>query len=327
MASAIDITQCTELLRITRNGVIESRHYGALVVLGADGQVLEALGDQQALVFPRSALKPFQAIGSLRAGAQLSSAQLALACASHLGTSKHQELAQSILQSVKLSEADLQCPVAWPGDAETRATMIAQGQRQNRLAFNCSGKHSAFLAAAVASGTPTANYLDPEHPVQSSALEAIEELCGPLSFVGVDGCGAPAPQLSLQALATGFHALSSNEDPHVQAVARAMREHPWAVRGAGSPNTVITESTGIIAKLGAEGVLGMSTPQGVSVVVKMLDGAPRGMDLLALGFLAKHGALSAQKLVELTSLLAPTSTTAGSRAAQIQYVGQDFPAI
>lgn len=297
------------------------------MVLDASGEVIEALGDPRALIFPRSALKPFQAIGSLRAGAVLNSAQLALACASHLGTTRHQRLALDILTSVKLGEEHLQCPASWPGDSATRTQMSAGGQTQNRLAFNCSGKHAAFLAAAVSSGSSLADYLSAQHPVQRSALEAIEEFCGPVSFVGVDGCGAPAPQMSLRALAEGFRNLSTSSNQHVRAVAHAMREHPWAVRGAGSPNTIVNESTGIIAKLGAEGVLGMSTKQGVSVVVKMLDGSPRAMDPLALGLLAKHGALAQQKLEELTSKLSPSGLTAGSRAAKMEYAGQDFMAV
>lgn len=294
------------------------------MVLDASGEILETLGDPQALIFPRSALKPFQAIGSLRAGAVLNSAQLALACASHLGTARHQQLAHSMLTSVNLGEDHLQCPASWPGDSATRTEMIIGGQSQSKLAFNCSGKHAAFLAAAVSHGEPIATYLNPEHPVQQCVLGAIEEFCGPVTFVGVDGCGAPAPQMSLHSLAKGFGNLSTSSDQHVRAVAHAMREHPWAVRGAGSPNTIVNESTGIIAKLGAEGVLGMSTDQGVSVVVKMLDGSPRGMDLLALGLLAKHGALAPQKLKELSSRLSPAGATEGSRAAQIHYVSHDF---
>lgn len=294
------------------------------MVLDTAGEVLEALGDPQALIFPRSALKPFQAIGSLRAGAVLNSAQLALACASHLGTARHQQLAHSVLASVNLGEEQLQCPESWPGDSVSRTEMIIEGQRPNKLAFNCSGKHAAFLAAAVSRGEQVETYLNPEHPVQQCALAAIEEFCGPITFVGVDGCGAPAPQMSLYSLAKGFNNLSTSGDQHVRAVANAMREHPWAVRGPGSPNTIVNESTGIIAKLGAEGVLGMSTSQGVSVVVKMLDGSSRGMDLLALGLLAKHGALTPQKLKELSSRLAPAGTSGGSRAAQIHYVGQEF---
>ncbi|GAB2869834.1 hypothetical protein GCM10027074_41840 [Streptomyces deserti] len=52
------------------------------MVLDADGAVELALGDVTAPVFPRSANKPMQAAGVLRAGRDLSGERLALAGAS-----------------------------------------------------------------------------------------------------------------------------------------------------------------------------------------------------------------------------------------------------
>lgn len=324
MHPAIDITDCAELVRITRNSNIESRHFGIAVVLGPGGEELTALGNPDALIFPRSALKPFQAIGSLRAGAQLSSEATALACASHLGTKEHQELAASMLADLRLSPEDLQCPLSWPGDAKTRQQMISNDEPKNRLAFNCSGKHAAFLTAALALGQDPATYLDPTGAVQASARNAMEEFCGPITFIGTDGCGAPAPQMSLRSLATGFNNLVTSSDPQAQQVVSAVRRHPWAIRGRGSANTLVAERTGIIAKLGAEGVLGMAAPSGHSVAVKMLDGSQRGTDLLALGLLEAVGALDAQDHQWLKEQLVPTPATAGAKAAGLELAGIDF---
>ncbi|WP_313810887.1 asparaginase [Glutamicibacter sp.] len=324
MHSALEITDCAELVRVTRNSIIESRHLGIAVVLGPDGEQLAAFGNPQALVFPRSALKPFQAIGSLRAGAELSSEATALACASHLGTREHQALAESILTQVGLTVADLQCPLSWPGDAKTRQQMLSGDEPKNRLAFNCSGKHAAFLNAAVALGQSPETYLDPAGPVQVSARAAMEEFCGPIGFLGTDGCGAPAPQMSLHSLATGFHRLATSDDEHAQQVVSAIRQHPWAIRGKGSANTLVAERTGIIAKLGAEGVLGMAAPSGHSVALKMLDGSQRGTDLLALSLLAAFGALDPEDHRWLVGQLVPEPATAGARAAGLELVGVDF---
>ena len=281
-------------------------------------------GDPEALVFPRSALKPFQAIGSLWAGAELDSEAIALACASHLGTTRHQLLAARILDSAGLHEESLQCPSSWPGDGATRTRMLVNQQQANRLAFNCSGKHAAFLNAAVHAGEPTGSYLSPDHPVQRAALAAIEEFCGPISFVGVDGCGAPAPQMSLLSLAQGFRRLVLSGDPQAEQVVRSIRENPWAIRGEGSANTLVVERTGIIAKLGAEGVLAMGTPSGYSVALKMLDGSSRGTDLLALDLLASAGALGEDEHRGLRAALEPAASTPGARAAGIELAGRDF---
>ncbi len=324
MPHPIDISDCTELIRITRNNVIESRHFGIALVIDPAGELILSLGNPQALVFPRSALKPFQAIGSLRAGATLSDEGTALACASHLGSLRHQGLALQILESAGLSEADLRCPTAWPGDSATREAMNREGRGRNRLAFNCSGKHAAFLNAAQSSGLPTSTYLSPEHPVQLSASKAMEEFCGPLSFIGVDGCGAPAPQMSLISLAQGFRRLALSTDPHARQVVRAIREHPWAIRGEGSANTLTIERTGILAKLGAEGVLAMASPDGYSAAVKMLDGSSRGTDVLALNLLASVGALNSEDHRWLEARLSPPASTPGAQAAGLELAGSDF---
>ena len=63
----------------------------------------------RSLVFTRSSLKPFQAIGSLRAGAPLRGPQLAIAVASHAGTPAHVELVQDVLAASGLDDSALRC--------------------------------------------------------------------------------------------------------------------------------------------------------------------------------------------------------------------------
>ena len=70
-----------------------------------------------------------------------------------------------------------------------------------------------------------------------------------------------------------------------------MLDYPWAVQGRGEANTIVMDELDIIAKIGAEGVLVMATPQGVSVAVKMLDGNLRATSLVGLTLLAAAGAV------------------------------------
>ena len=69
--SPLTVEGCVELAALDRNGLIESRHIGAFVVIDRDGSVIESGGDIDATIFPRSTIKPFQAIATLRAGAEL----------------------------------------------------------------------------------------------------------------------------------------------------------------------------------------------------------------------------------------------------------------
>lgn len=55
---------------------MESRHAGAAVVLSPDGEVIAQHGNAEALILPRSSLKPLQAIASVTAGASLEGEQL-----------------------------------------------------------------------------------------------------------------------------------------------------------------------------------------------------------------------------------------------------------
>jgi len=320
----MDISDCAQLVKVSRNGVTESRHYGAAVVLGPGGTTLMALGNPEALIFPRSAVKPFQAIASLRCGAELDDEQLALACASHIGTFAHQDVARRMLASAGLNESDLQCPHSWPVDSATRTQMTLEHLPKSTVAFNCSGKHAGFLLAAKASGSGTAGYLDPDHPVQRMAHSVLEEFCGPMPFTGIDGCGAPAVQMSLKSLAHGFQQLVVSEQKEAQRVVAAMRNHPWAVRGKGHPNSEVIEQTGAIAKLGAEGVLAMAAPNSLTVAIKMLDGSSRGTDLLALSLLHKFSAIEEAAYRDLRQQLQPVGGTAGAQAAGLQLAGADF---
>lgn len=295
-------SQTADLIVVERNGFIESRHRGAAVVVNAEGEILTSLGDAQGLIYPRSTLKPFQALASMQSGVPLRGAEVALASASHIGSQEHIEVVASMLAKAGLSEADLRCPTAWPAHEETYHAMIRKGEPKSRLAFNCSGKHAAFLWACTENGWDTESYLSPEHPLQKRVVEVVEEYSGEkISHLGIDGCGAPVPVISLAGLARAVSKLAlcpSNKNSNARAttIATAMLDYPWAVQGHGLSNTVVMEDLGVIAKLGAEGVLVLGAPNGTAVAIKQLDGSGRGSDILGLTLLAHAGAISTEQL-------------------------------
>src|SRR5699024_11877384 len=84
---------------------------------------------------------------------------------------------------------------------EARASGDADTDPRSALHFNCSGKHTAFLAAARAIGAETSTYLSADHPVQIRVAEVVEAFASETpAAVGVDGCGAPVLALSLTGL-------------------------------------------------------------------------------------------------------------------------------
>lgn len=305
MLETLAVTDSVELAVADRGGFVESRHAGAAIVLSPEGDVVRALGDTEALILPRSSLKPFQAVASVTAGAPLEGERLALATASHSGTERHVEVVRGMLADAGLTEDHLGCPAAWPGDQEARDDLIRDHGAKSRIRMNCSGKHAAMLAACVATGWDTEGYLHPDHPLQAHIRETVERLCGGTKVAAtvIDGCGAPVHALPLSALARGMQRIgtSSERSPFglhrvAGALVRTVREHPWAIAGPGLTDTFAIERFGVFAKIGAEGVQVMVAPDGTTVALKVLDGGARATCAIALTLLAQAAALPATEV-------------------------------
>ena len=321
--------EAVELAVVRRSGFTEPRHLGAAVLLDPEGQVQRSLGPADRPVFPRSTLKPFQAIASMKAGAGLFGAEVALAAGSHTGSFEHMRTAAGMLSQAELGPEALQCPPAWPQDEQAHAYLLTHEKGKQALAMNCSGKHAAFLWACTASGWDPQTYLDPEHPLQRSVLETVAELTGePVGVVGVDGCGAPVPAVSLTGMARGYAALGRairniRADARAATLATAMVDYPEMVHGHGEANTVVMQRLGVIAKSGAEGVLCIGTPAGAAVAVKVLDGSSRAATLVGLRLLEQGGHLESAAVEEtLGQVLRPI--TGGGRPVGEIALGAGF---
>lgn len=274
---------------------VESRHRGQLVVVGPDGVEL-ALGDVEHPVFVRSTAKPFQAQACLEllaehgpvAPEELTHAEIAVAWASHRGEQRHLEVVRRLLARsgtapeglttpASLAEADKVWPPASPGEAPSR------------LRYNCSGKHALFALAGRGLGLRGQALLDPEGPLQARVLATIEEACGPVQGIGVDGCGAPAVVLPLRGLAAGYRQLLA--DDRWGRVRDAGFAHPGLVGGDGRVESALL-GAGVVAKVGAEGVYGAawSDADGVhGIAVKAEDGNERGAAVALVAVLVARG--------------------------------------
>ncbi|PKV86508.1 asparaginase [Streptomyces sp. TLI_146] len=268
------------LAEVVRSGFVEGHHRGSLVVLAADGSVELALGDPAAPVFPRSSNKPMQAAAVLRAGLDLSGERLALAAASHSGEGFHLDLVRKMLAEHGLTLDDLQTPPDLPLDPAEAETYLAAGHVRDRVTMNCSGKHTAMLAACRLNGWDEATYLDPAHPLQRLVHEGVEAAAGePVTTVGTDGCGAPLMAISLTGLARAFRTfvLAELGTPE-RRVADAMRAHPEYVAGTRRPDTwLMREVPGTLSKMGAEAVQAVALADGRALAFKVDDGAARAL--------------------------------------------------
>ncbi|WP_232847809.1 asparaginase [Occultella kanbiaonis] len=276
---------------VIRGTLVESVHTGHLVALGADGAAVRTLGEPEQEIYPRSAIKPVQALAMLRAGLEVSNEQLALVCASHYGEPRHLDVAATILAGAGLSEADLRTPPSLPWHEPSAAAWIAAGRPPSALAHNCSGKHAGMLATCRAAGWPTEGYLDPAHPLQQSIAATITELTGvEPAHLAVDGCGAPQFSTTVVGLARAFARIAAAETGPEARVRAAMTAHPWLVGGTGRDVTeAMTSEPGLVAKDGADGVYAAAMPDGRALAFKVSDGGGRARPVILAAALHELG--------------------------------------
>src|SRR5215212_1476959 len=94
------------LVEVTRGERIESRHRGAVAICDADGAMVLQVGEIEAPVFPRSAIKAMQALPLVESGGAdafgFRTRELALAQASHGGQPEHVEGVAAMLAAIGL---------------------------------------------------------------------------------------------------------------------------------------------------------------------------------------------------------------------------------
>lgn len=336
MATLDEVTPADPIwIEVTRGDRVESRHRVSAVVVDTEGRVVYRAGDPAAAVFPRSAIKPIQALALIESGAAeaqgCSDREIALACASHAGEAVHVDTAAGWLERIGCSERDLECGAHLPTNWDATVDLVRKGQEPNQLHNNCSGKHSGFLTLARHQNWPTQGYIDVAHPVQQRVLGVIESMCGlDLSAApwGIDGCGIPtfAVPLANLALAMARFGVPDDQPERRQAacarVRRAMGAHPELTSGSGTfPTRVIRATSGrAIVKGGAEGVFAAAFPElGLGAALKAEDGTPRASTAAMAFLLTRLDVLSDRESAALADLLeTPITNRAGRVVGQIR---------
>ena len=309
-------------VEVTRNDTVESQHFGAAVVCDYQGKVIESWGDVDQLIFPRSALKPMQAIHLIESGASdkyaLNDAELSLACSSHQGEHMHQTLVESWLSRLGLTEAHLACGAVLPEDTERAHQLLAAGQQGCRIHHNCSGKHTGFLTTAQHLNISFDDYHLLDHPLQQLSLEILSDVAGvDLNQypIGIDGCGLPAPTMPLLKLAHAtarFAKPADLSDDRAQAIDRlhtAITNEPLYIAGHGTVVSELNDITkgAVLAKTGAEGIVTAAIPaQGLGIALKIADGSERGRAVALLAILDHLGVLSDEEKQQLQAHISPT---------------------
>jgi L-asparaginase II len=304
---------------VRRGGRIESEHRVAYAVAASDGTLQHAEGDIDRPIFPRSAVKPLQALALLESGAAerfaVSERELALACASHSGEPEHVRLVGAWLARLGLDGSALECGAHPPLHGPSAERLVATGCSPERVHNNCSGKHAGMITLALHLGAPVAGYSRADHPVQHRVADVLRAMTGlaHLADPAVDGCGIPTFPVPLRRLAVAMARFAHPADlpaARAQACARlqaAMRSHPHLVAGTDRACTdIMTVAPRMLVKTGAEGVYAACLPERrLGLVLKVADGAGRAATVALLALLKALDALDAKASGALAHLVRP----------------------
>ena len=302
------LDDCPLAVDIRRGGYVESTHLVDIAVVDSDGRIILGYGETERPVFPRSAMKPLQALVLVEQlqqaglGQTLSAEQLCVTCASHNGQPEHLRAAGGLLKQFDICSDHLICGAHWSLDQDSLIDQVRTARAPTRLHNNCSGKHAGMLVLAQLINAPFDGYHRLDHPVQQRILGCLEAMvgCDLTGYgAGVDGCGAPALAGPLGNWARGF-ALFTGEGPlpeprqaACQTLTQAIADAPHLIAGDRRLCTTVNQAFGaaVTVKVGAEGVYAAAFHElGLGLMLKARDGARRAAEqailhvMLMLGF-------------------------------------------
>jgi L-asparaginase II len=283
-------------ISVTRGGAEESCHAVDVALCDADGAVLVGLGDVERQVFPRSAMKPLQAIAiaeawdGMAAERRLTPAEFSMICGSHNGQPEHVAAVEGLLAKFGLDAGLLTCGQQWSSDRPTMVDQARSLDQPARIHNNCSGKHAGMLALSTVIGAGQHGYAAITHPVQQTIIGTLEAMVGLdlMAFPhGIDGCGAPALSAPLGNWARGFALFAGGGELPAGRTAACARVRdgiaaaPRLIAGDRRLCTALASGFGerMTAKIGAEGVYGCAFHEfGLGAMVKARDGNARAAE-------------------------------------------------
>jgi len=275
------------MIELTRNGISECLHMGALAVTDTQGHLIAHAGNPHWMCFTRSTLKALQALPLIQSGGVkqfgLTSQELALMCASHNGEDMHVAQVSSILKKSGTTFKQMQCGCHVPYRFSFNDLPLPEGFEYDERHHNCSGKHSGFLAYCALHGLPTETYTDLEHPLQLAVRQAVADVTGVASQDmgwGIDGCSAPNFAVPLSNLSRSYARLAKPESDEkygasLKLLGEAMTAHPELVSGTGRNDADFMRigRGDWVSKVGADGVQVIgSRSKGQALALKIADG-------------------------------------------------------
>ena len=322
------------LVEIRRGQVVESRHRGHVVQVGAGGVIEQVIGDPGIVVTLRSAVKPFALVALVESGAadalNLTAPELAVMASSHHGEDLHVRTLQSVFRRAGMSQSLLACGSAGaPLDELTAVRLARDGEKPGAIRHMCSGFHAASLLLAHHAGWSVEDYWQRDHPAQVAVRTVVGRVFGvaPTALVTAgDDCGVLTYAFPLMAVAHAFALLAdplgsapdaarATLSPALTRIRDAMVEAPdlvGGVRGSLTTSLMKARPGALVAKSGAEALQGVgvlpgalgkgSAAAGLAVSIEDGDGRSRALGPVTIEALDQIGALDDRAVRQLDRL-------------------------
>ena len=295
-----------------RGSTLESEHKILCSISSFKNKLLETTKGN-ALFFPRSSIKVFQAIPFASSGAidkfKLNKKQIALSCSSHNSEEFHINQIKNWIKKCNLKVSHLKCGSHLPLDEVSKYRLIKNNNFPNALNNNCSGKHLAMLSACLANNKEKGKYLEFNHHHQKKIREIInlfiEAKIRKINY-GIDGCGAPQYSLSYNNIINALKNLIRSYNNKFEffnetnILIRSILNYPKFIGGTHNldSNLIKISNKKLFCKGGAEGVFLFAHLETKIVgVLKVKDGNSRALPNAMYAICKKFKLLSKNELI------------------------------
>ncbi len=312
------INDCAVLTEEYRGSIADLIHEGYICVVDETGKVIKSAGNPDAIVYYRSASKPFQALPVIARDLDkkygLTDEETVIFAGSHLGEPFHVAAIESVFRKAEMNLDDLIMKPTVPGSVSANEERIRKGLPKAKIYHNCSGKHTGAMLLQ--------KELDPEHikdywktdsAAQKEILRAISilsEIPQEQVGIGVDGCGVPVFAVPMKNIAIAFKNIACidtiSDEPLRRAAERfipRIHRYPLMMRGTGYLCSLINYDPNLVAKGGANGVYGIGLKkERLGISFKIKDGTEAVWPLIIKEIFRQIGYENAETFRMLDSL-------------------------
>ena len=303
--------------QVYRGKLIESEHKAICLVRNFINKDILSTNNNNHYIFPRSAIKIFQALPFIVSRAHikfnLNEKEIAISCSSHSGESKHIHVLNNWLNKIGIHINQLRCGIHNPLNIKSSNRLLISGKFPSQLHNNCSGKHLAMISGCLAHKIKIDNYINLNHPYQKLIRDSLEHFMQTKIIkknIGTDGCGAPQYAFSLSNIANSMIQLineKNNNDFYsssINTILSTIKKFPLLIAGKNCFDSEIIKITKgrIFCKGGAEGVLLFADLQNkVGGIIKILDGNHRAIPPITMKIFSKLKILKNYEKIQLNT--------------------------